>query len=465
MIYKILCFFLFPFLLFSSQSVTSSQSHTLSPQTQITFSVFAENKPSKEIEPAFSLAAAATKAVAIGVVDAGYRGQALGVSKDEANEIKDRADSVAKKIFEGAVHLSDHRMDVYASEGFGRDGVEESFKGGEVVNPNGRNETHALIDVIEGTNPFAENNGGLAFHEIDDSVAGGMGVAVTGTAVRSLGKAPDIYADLFITRVPSEKVAAWDELNLDPSPEHIPYLEFRLRRIARENKLTVNDLEVVIMDRSRESGRLEALKYIQETFPGLVITQIEDGTVAHALLATFGRKEGKHKILWTVAAAPESFMNLAVAGAFKSRGAIAGLRLYSSNINDSEKGKATAKSLAWRYNFSEKEKEDLRLLRPEDAEEIIKGEKVFTMRNVQGDVDGAFSFITDSGVFNQRGVLEIASNQRKGHSLRTLRVFSQEDQAYAWIEDEVYWLNILELFELQEDILIKEAPIAVERAL
>ena len=54
--------------------------------------------------------------------------------------------------------------------------------------------------------------------------------------------------------------------------------------------------------------------------------------------------------------------------------------------------------------FTPEEKAEIIKLRPNDAEQILDGVKLFTQEDVIGDVEGSFAFITNNGVFKQGGV-------------------------------------------------------------
>ena len=390
-------------------------------------------KPTAEVRGEFSISNVATTTASVVLVADGWRGKALGMTeKSDIKAVKDGADGLAKQIYEMVVKENKTQMNVRVSEGFGRDGVDESFKASEVINPGAEHEVDAIIDVIEGTNMFATNNNGKKMAELSESESGATSVMVTGEGVAALGNVPDVYADAFFTRVPPERTAEFK--NIDPSLESYKEIEAVLSRVAEANGITLNEMEIVLMKRDREGKRLASLKKLQIENPGLEITIIEDGTVAHGLLATFGRKEGKHKVMWTVGGSPEQFMNLAVAGAFRNEGAVAALRVYSKKVNDSPEGSKKAKDLSWKYNFSEEEKADLRKLRPDDAEDIIAGERLFTLADVKGPIEGAFTFITDNGVFQQPGIKEIDKNK---FEVSTLRVREVEGKTYAWTDSQI----------------------------
>ncbi|HRY29651.1 MAG TPA: fructose-bisphosphatase class II, partial [Elusimicrobiota bacterium] len=357
---------------------------------------------------------------AAGVVAEGHRGAVLGLTdKAEIARRKDAADGYAKRTAEAMFYARDARVFVHVAEGIGRDEVQESFVGSEVINPKGLNEQHIIVDVIEGTNATASNNGGKSRAEIGAAQSGGMMAIVSGSGIEALGNAPDVYADQLYSAVPPQyraAVQALVEKNLEREDE--AGLEEVLQAIADVNNLTINDLEFVIMQRAREGNRMAALKAIQSRFPGMTLTQIGDGTVAHGLLATLGRKPGagKHKVMWTVGGSAEAFMNLAVAAAVPT--GVGALRVYSKKVNKTAAGEE-AKNLAQRYAFDEAEKKELRADR-KDADAIIAGQKLFTVTDVAGTVDAEFAFITDNGVFNVPGVQEIRPGVFRVHVLRII---------------------------------------------
>ncbi len=407
----------------------------------------------------------------------GLRGKVRRLGLDKVNpadkqkigEIKDEADGIAKKIYEAIVKIAGVVLRVRASEGFGRDDVAESFKANDVVGPDvitGKEPVHdAIIDVIEGTNAFVSDVEGKSLAELEPWKAGATSVIVTGLGVGSLGNCPDIYVDSIVTLVPPEHREMMSNL-LDPEitteepllteEQRQKYgdilekaqeerIEWFLSQLADVNGITIGDLEVVLMDRSRETQRLAALRKIKKKYPGLEITTIKDGTVIHALSATFGRKQGKHKVIMTVGAAPEGFMNLAVAGVFRDQGALASVRVYSENVNTAVSGEK-AVDLDQRYAFSEEETEGengIRHLRPADCEEIIAGRKLFTQNDVQGEGEGSFAFISHNGVFGVEGARELADGRYQVTILRVTRIAGEP---CVWFEEKVFSPEELALF-------------------
>ncbi|MCP6719409.1 MAG: fructose-bisphosphatase class II [Patescibacteria group bacterium] len=406
-------------------------------------------QPTNLIPPNISTRTSAFTAVAL--TKSGLRGKAKGLDKKDPEQkkqishIKVEADGLAKEIYKKVVKEADIILRVHVSEGFGRDEVAESFKANDVVNPEGKKGIEdAIIDVIEGTNPFVTNIEGRSLEELEDYESGATSIIVTGPGVESLGNCPDYYVDAIFTIVPKEKIQGFIDNPLDPelTASNADKIEEFLSRIAEANNINIGDLEVVVMEREREKQRLAALANLQKKYPGLELVTIKDGTVPHSLLSVFGRKLGKHKVVMTVGGAPEGFLNLAVASIFKEEGALGSIRICSQNINKAADG-SEAMDLGRRYDFSKEEKEEIEGLRPQDAESIFKGEKLFTQEYVKGDVEGSFSFITDNGVFRIEGAEKLPNDS---YTVNILRVGKIAGKPCAWFEKKTFSSDELDPF-------------------
>lgn len=380
-----------------------------------------------------SLAADLTSTAAAAVIEEreGTGIVTANTPNSDVRRIKDSLDGAVKRIIEKLIYIRGARVRFTVSEGIGRDHVLESFAGGDIVGVGDGTPYFVAIDCIEGTNATASNRMGIGG-------SGGTSVVVEGQGVGSLGFAPDIYANLIITHVPPDKVQQFKSSPLDPDApdsdgEEAVYAKVisELKRIAEANGIGVADLEVVIMIRGREVLKEKVLKRIEDEYPGFSITRIEDGTLMHGIDASLGRKSAKHKVLWTVGGLPEGFMNLLSAKPFRDTGAVAGLRIYSKNINNSPAGKDTAVDMNWRYDFSEDEISEIERLRPQDHREIINGAKLFTLEDIEGPVDASFSFITDNGIFGIPAVRVEGDKYR----VATLRIREIEGKGYLWLED------------------------------
>ncbi|MDO8675618.1 MAG: hypothetical protein Q7K71_05845 [Candidatus Omnitrophota bacterium] len=379
--------------------------------------------------------------------------------------IKDASDGIAKQIFVRVAKELGIIMLVRVSEGFGRDGVAESLKVNEVVAPDelegeasaiieaiksvdgkyyhsekmgkAYGIVNAIIDVVEGTNMFVTNSDGKTLTTVEDGESGATSIIAVGDGVADLGNAPDGYVGQFVTNL-GDDASKFRKLTVDihgvphslsdpevyaENPELIiEYLKFLAK--VRGQELTDLQEEIVVMDRKRETKFLNVLRGLQQQVPGLKITTIKDGTVAHGLKAAMtsemykaatGRDYGIHKTVITVAGSAEGFLVLAIAGGLKSKGTVGGLRVYSGQMNNDEAG-VEVNDQSQRYNFrvvphtdpeqNVDEPADIMEARESygDAEAILKGNKLFHEGDVQGNVYGAFSFISTNGVFAQEGV-------------------------------------------------------------
>ncbi len=365
-------------------------------------------KPSQQTLTTYSLATNATVVGALTTVADGYRAAVKPNSpKDEIKKAKDGADVSTKREIEQLFKGLSRQVVMGTAEGGLRDEV-ESFSAGEGFGA-ATNPITIYIDVVENTNATAFGN------------LGGTSIAVTADGENQLiGLIPDVYAHLVVARVPVEKMAEFEKNPLDPDQDS----EKLLRRIADANGIKLSDMEVVLLNRERESERLATFKRLA-TEEGLTVTTLEDGTFNQAVQASIGKKEGKFKVFLGTSGAPEASMNLAIAKAYHGEGTIAGYRLLSNE------GLKKAKDLQPRYAWGEKEKELIRELRPEDAEEIIAGKKLFTTADVKGKVDAALTFITDNEIFNLPGV-EVLENQN--YLIHTLRIHETETGVETWVE-------------------------------
>lgn len=421
------------------------------------------SEPSGKV--AGNLATETSALTAASLVALDLRGRALGLDKEQIKKVKDRADGIAKRIYTEVADRMGIILLVRVAEGIGRDEVAESFDANDVIVPdtllgeveaikkaietgantyksNSTGITYtiedAVIDVIEGTNAFVFNVGGKPIAKLALWESGGTSIIATGSGIRSIGNCPDVYADGIATVVPPEKRQDFISNPLDPELIASDPVKIRqvLLRIAKANGITINDMEVLLMDRSREKAKLAVLQDLQKDFPGLEIVQIADGTVAHNIEAALGRKEGKHKVVMTVGGSAEWFFNLDVASIFKELGALTSVRVYSKNVNKAGDAKdaGEATDLERRYAFDEDEAAQIRKLRPQDGEDILYGKKLFTQEDVIGYVDASIAIITHNGVFQLPGVEKLRDGSYKVSLLRFAKVAGKLSR---WVEERI----------------------------
>src|SRR6185437_15007416 len=78
----------------------------------------------------------------------------------------------------------------------------------------------------------------------------------------------------------------------------------------------------------------------------------------------------------------------------------------------------------------------LRQLRPKDYQGIWEHTRLFSLWDVQGDVDAVIPFITDNPLWNQRGV-----RLNGGTAVSTLRIRTVDGKGYAWFKHRSNRLN------------------------
>ncbi|HEX9779692.1 MAG TPA: isocitrate lyase/phosphoenolpyruvate mutase family protein [bacterium] len=351
-----------------------------------------------------------TTYVSVALAAEGFRGR--------GKEWKTSGDDRAKEVSDAVTASQGVEATYMAYEGaldeeIGELEADQYHVVGEVVNPGGAIKDTVIEDPVEGTNAMATDNNGVPRAALSPSESGATSIRVSGDGVKALGGIPDIYADLIVTRVPPARRAEV-QAALDPEvdPENpYPHMRATLELVAEANGITMNDLEVVIMNRERERVRLAALERLQQEFPDLVVTQISDGTVAPGVEAAIGRKAGKHLVEWTVGKTAEGFYNLTLTKAVQRRGAVAAARIYSTQVNGDT-------SLAARYQFLPHQVNAIRRARPHDAEDILAGRLILTPDDVAGPVNGSMSMLTDNGWFNLPGVEQLEDGRYRVVTLR-----------------------------------------------
>ena len=385
--------------------------------------------------------------------------------------IKDTADAFAKRIFEQTAKQEGIILMVRVSEGFGRDGVEESLKSNEVIlPPELARETAAIqkaidhsaeyyysaqqkkfypvadmiVDVIEGTNQFVTNSGNKTLENVSRHESGATNVAVFSQGkgiLRKMGNAPDGYVGQFFTNLGSAKeyflaqtYTTKDGTKFSLSDPELYAREpqailayFKFLAEIRKQKLSDLKEEIVLMNRDREAALIAAISKIKAEYniAGITIAGAEgkgiaDGTVPQALKAVLtpelykeatGNSYGMHKTVITVGGSAEGFMNLAVAAALADTGAVGRLRVYSAQMNKNSAGEKV-KDMSERYAFSDKEWREMRDLRApyKDAGAILAGKKYFDAQDFQGDINGYFAFNSTNGVFERMGTRQEGSD-------------------------------------------------------
>lgn len=367
--------------------------------------------PTQEELNEYSLATNSTVVAAITAVAKGYVGSVKPDSpKDMMKAAKDGLDGDTKDAVQVVLERDGRVVLMGTAEGELRDELERSFKTGERHAVLGKGVVTLYTDVVENTNATV-----FGF-------PGGESIAVTAEGENQLlGLIPDLYAHLALARVPVQKIPEFEKESLDADALPLSFIG----RVVAANEMAASELDAPVLNRDRESQRVAAYKALAEA-EGLTVTVKEDGTFIEGVRAVLGRKSGKKKVVGLTSGGPEAAMNMAIAKPFKKFGVVGGFRILSNA------GLKKAKDLGPRYQWSEDEKTLIRELRPEDAEEILAGKKLFTLDDVKGRIDAAVTFITDSQEFNLPGVRVLGPNR---FLVTTLRIKEAKDGTpRTWVE-------------------------------
>lgn len=375
-----------------------------------------------------------------------------------------------------------------ASEGPGRDEVPEgeAFEAGQMIRfhstrtPSDLDELishverrigvqqnyYTIVDNIEGTNAaVGVEESGVAYKPgdtlppgvqiIDISGATSVSLSVSGVEQSDLDilNAYDGYAHVLAASVPADKRAQFDENPLDPDQP-----EDSLKRIQEAvGSLKPQEVEVITINRERER---EKIKWLSDH--GYTVSLIPDGTLMPSLYAyMMGRlKSGKFLVVDTTSGAPESRWGQAAEKVLSPFGAVGGVRIYPKAMGNVKEwmGKVglTDEELTWyktlqhfdipkkkgpvpaeiaafdkattaRGSFSFAEIKTYQDLHPKDWEAVVQLKVLYVSNQIQGNIDGAASFITDNKVFKESGVRAISETEVE---VRVLRIAD----GMAWIE-------------------------------
>jgi hypothetical protein len=306
------------------------------------------------------------------LTESGLRGEALDKIeyKGKMTKVSDIIDGMAKDIYAEEAKLADLILAVMVSEGFGRDKVAESLKAKDAIFPDellgevdaiktaidaglptylsksGKTYKikYAIIDVVEGTKRTKDNVYGKKLHELPGYESGGTSIILTGND-KLLGCCPDVYGHLVLFKAAKgQEVTALDPEEIAKDPAKVESFLTRIMATMGQG-VTFNDLEIVIMDRPRETQILAELKRLQGVNKGLEISQIKDGTVVPCLLAALGRKTGKQIVFMSVGGLPEVSFSTSIAALFKDEGAVAFFRKYSENVAKNRNAKDAFKMI------------------------------------------------------------------------------------------------------------------------
>lgn len=436
--------------------VSIAEDHTLELELLDTPFLLGEAPdPKSPIVTQSDLALDISTAITAGLIHEGHIGIAAPSVIDELGSVGVEAkaagkilDTRANIILQDAVEVSGKRVRVMGSEGEADDLPPEALlEAGQILNPNGTQGDEFLItDEIDGTNLAATNNNDEPFEDRDIHHPGAISMNGTGAIVRERGLGSDrIYkAGLFFS-VSADQREEFIDTPIDPQiPDDFgnaqAYMKAALERIAKANGKTLDDVEIVLMRRSREDfkkGILDSIEVEWHDFP--------DGTPGHALLANLQPENGKVRVFWTVMKSIEGGWNEAIADALYQAGygAIGVTKIFSPEINfeDDKIGtpkaeRKTSGNMARRYVWTEDAEAAIRQIYPDDAEAILTGKKLFVTGETTGTLNAAMTFTTDNALFGIRGAGKVQPDGTI--EIVTLRIKAVEEpdgwKCYRFIE-------------------------------
>lgn len=401
---------------------------------------FVSNRPA-QVTPTIARRAATAAAV---VLAARYRGTAAPGNKESIKAVGKKADAEAKRVYQAVLADAGYRLLARGPEGIGRDGLssQEAFKVAELVNGRGLGPTvSGLVDVLEVTKQLGSNNEGVARANLDPANAGSTSLFVQGPEQDSLGNiSDDAYMDGLFFHVRPENRQQFVDDPIRPDTEDYMTIKRALERIASANGVTVNEVDVSVLDRPRERARLAVFRRVQEEYPDMTISTYPDGTVNHNLLAGAGLKhDGRVKVSWTVGAPVETASNLKLVKALRSRGAVGGAVVYSVNVAsipiglESEQGEAT--DLSRRYDFSEQDEHDwVQFQGAERARQILVDHKLWTDADIAEDVHASIPIVTDSAALGSPGVEDLDDGRFRVTSVNVQQ--EGDGKGHLWVDVE-----------------------------
>ena len=384
-------------------------------------------------------------AIAAGLQSEGWIGRAapsaidsLGDVSAQTKALGGRMDARANEILIDTVSVSGHPVLILGAEGEA-DGLAagDFLQRGQILNPTGHRDMEKLItDEVDATNLTVTNNNDVAFRDRDPWHSSGISMQATGGIVDERGGVSDmIYSAAIAASVPSDRREEFIDNPIDPEiPDEFKaaqdYMRKALTRIASANGKTLEDVEVVLMDRGREGFKKEVLLSI-----GVNSYDFPDGTPVHALLACLQPNPDKVRVFWTVGKSTEGKWNEAVADALYQAGfgVFMVTKLYSTEINFDDNKMGSPKSerkkstkMSRRYVFSEEVIEIIQQLYPDDWQAVLEGKKLFVTGQATGTLNASTSILTGNKLLGIRGVGEV---QEDGTiKVPTLRVRAvQED--------------------------------------
>ncbi len=352
-------------------------------------------------------------------------GSGAGLDSVKKREKVDEADLRAQDVQGEVARLHGWLLDHFNFEtkGLTPGGLMAGAKTGD---PNGVR-VATVSDVVEHTTKFIEGKPGASSIQIE------------GPGAEAFGSFPDEARTLMVvTHInPAREAAvlrrygaATIESLLDPElpVDQIAY------RIAALNGVSIDHLDITLL--TSEEADMEALKTIQQTYPGLRIDRITGGTVQPAVAAELGVKDGRVRTFLRRSGMTEAVFNTLLAGVFTADGSISLFRVVSEEIKSGFDN---------RYVWNTRVMDQMKTLRPNDWMEIQDGKKIFSSRQVKDPMVGAYTFLTPGRTdqqlpFGVSGVQKLTSGDDfyEAHALVFSTNTDQPGKGYLWLSKDIY---------------------------
>jgi len=421
------------------------------------FSLGEESAEDSAIVQETGLATDLSLAIAVGLKAEGWVGKAapttidsLGEAAAEAKKQGKLMDGRANQILKDHIEVSGTNALIMGAEGESDLDIKgDMVKEGQVIHAIGASGEEALItDEVDGTTLTVTNNNGKTLEQLSIWTPGGISLQATGKIIKQRGYGSDLlYKHGVFFTVDQAVVEEFINNPIDPNiPDDFEeakiYMKESLTRIAKARNRELKNVIVVVMNRGREEFKKSVLDAI-----GVKWEHFKDGTPGHAAMAELEPEDGKVRVYWTIGKSTETGWNEGVADALHQAGfgAIGYTNICSTEVNFADekmgaKSKERQKStnMARRHKWTPQQKLIIRGLFHQDPQlqqDVLDGKKIFVTGEAKGTLEAAMTFITDSGLFNEKGtrILEDAATEA-----RTLRVKAvQEDgewKCYAFIE-------------------------------
>lgn len=317
----------------------------------------------------------ATQWIGVATVFDDLIGAGHGLSDVEKKEVVDRADLKAQEVQDRVAQEKGLRLQHvnFETKGLTPGGLQAGATGGDLKGV----PTSTISDVIEHTAAFVMGEPGASSMQLE-----GLGAETFGSfpdEARALMVATHINPALEAAVLKRHNAKTVEEF-LDPE---LP-VDQLTRRVAELNGVHFSQVDVTIM--SNDDSDMQALTALQQTYQGMQVHRVKAGTVVPSLAAVLGVNDGRVRLFLRRSGMTEAVYMAVLAGVFNADGSYVNFRVVSEQVKS---------EFARRYDWVQHVLQQMKVLRPDDWEEIRDGKKIFSSRNVTQPVVGAYTFLTN----------------------------------------------------------------------